>query len=291
MPTLRRDMSVVLLSDVVGRDDFDENFLELVLGIFVAKLCESAFDEEFAGLDDADGVAEFFDFSHDVCGEDDGFSVVAAFADEGSDGASGHNIEAVGGLIEDHDRGIVYESAGDGGFLHHAGGELVAAAVAEAVHVEAVENVVDPFLKRGFLEAIEAAEVFDKFLGGGPGIDRRNGGEETDVGADFFGVLDDVVAADGGGAVGGLEDGGEHAQRGGFAGAVGAEQAVNLAGLTLKADVIDGTDFAALLVLEALGQATSINHEWTPRLRQFEDKGNKASESTTGGVENKFQQG
>src|SRR5579859_685523 len=272
MPILRRDILVVLLGDVMGCDDFDEDFLEFVLAEFVAKLREGTFDEEFAGLDDADGVAELFDFGHDVRGEDDGFAVVAAFADEGSDGAGGHDVEAVGGLVENHDGRVVDERAGDGGFLHHAGGELVAAAVAEAVHVQTIEDVVDALFEGGFVEAIQAAEVFDKFLGGEPAIEGRGGGEETDVGADFFGMFDDVIAADGGGAVGGLENGGEHAERGGLAGTVGSEEAVYLAGLAGEADVIDGADFTALLILEALGQATSINHGWTSWLLQFEDR-------------------
>src|SRR5713226_1507832 len=107
MPTLRRDMSVGLRGDVMGSDDFDEDFLEVVLGVLVAKLREGAFDKEFARLNDADGVAELFDFAHDVGGEDDGFAVVAAFADEAGDSAGGHDVEATGGLVEDHHWRIV----------------------------------------------------------------------------------------------------------------------------------------------------------------------------------------
>ena len=81
-----------------------------------------------------------------------------------------------------------------------------------------------------------------------------------------FGLLDDVVAVDDGGAIGRFEDGGEHAEGGGFAGAVGAQEAVDLAGLALKTDVIDGADFAALLVLEALGQASGFDHMVGPSL-------------------------
>src|SRR6267143_2328941 len=143
MPTWRMDMSVGLLGDVVGSDDFDEDFLEVVLGVFVAELSECALDKELAGLDDADGVAEFFDFAHDVGGKDDGFAVVAALADKSGDGAGGHDVEAVGGLVEDHYRRIVDKSSGDGGLLHHAGGELVTAAVAENVHVQAIKDIVD----------------------------------------------------------------------------------------------------------------------------------------------------
>src|SRR6266850_1040554 len=131
MPTLRRDISVGRLGNVVGRDDFDEDFLEVVLGVFVTELPEGAFHKEFARLDNADGVAEFFDFAHDVGGEDDGLAVVAAFADESGDGAGGHDVEAVGGLVENHDGRIVDEGTGDRGLLHYSGGELVAAAVAD----------------------------------------------------------------------------------------------------------------------------------------------------------------
>src|SRR5882762_9461364 len=265
MPMLRTDMSVGLLGGEEGRDDFDEDFLEVMLGIFIAEFGECTFDKELARLDDTDGVAELFDFAHDVGGEDDSLAVIATFADERGDGAGGHDIEAVGRLVEDHHRGVVNQCAGDGGFLHHSGGELVAAAVAETVHVQAIEDVVDAFFQRGFVEAVEAAEVFNKFLGGKPAIEGRGGGEEADVGADLFRLLDDVVPADPGSAVGGLEDGGEHAKRGGFAGAIGAQEAVNLARLAGEADVVDGADFAALLVLEALGQATSFNHAQTSR--------------------------
>src|SRR6267143_3606445 len=114
-----------------------------MLAVFFTELSEGAFHQEFAGLDNANGVAEFFDFAHDVRGENDGLAVVAAFADESGDGAGSHNIEAVGGLVENHDGWIVDEGAGDGGFLHHSGGELFATAVAETVHVQAAENAVD----------------------------------------------------------------------------------------------------------------------------------------------------
>ena len=111
------------------------------------------------------------------------------------------------------------------------------------------------FFSVGFVDAVEAAEIFDHFLGGEAGVKGGGGGKKADVGADFFGFLNDVVAANDGGAVSGLEDGGEHAERGGLARAVGAEQAVNLAGLAGEGDVVHGADFAAFFVLETLAQS------------------------------------
>src|SRR6266849_4212792 len=151
MPTLRKDMSVGLRGDVVGSDDLDEDFLEIGFGVLIAKLSQGAFGKKLPVMDDTDEVAELFDFAHDVGGEDDGFAAVAALADEGGDGPGGHDIEAVGGLVEDHDRGMVNEGAGDGSFLLHAGGELVAAAVAEAVHVQTIKDIVDALFQSSFV--------------------------------------------------------------------------------------------------------------------------------------------
>src|SRR6266478_7214876 len=123
-------------------------------------------------------------------------------------------------------------------------------------------------------------DVLDQFLSGEARIESGGGGEKTDAGADFFGLLDDIVAADERGAVRGLEDGGEHAEGGGFAGAIGSEEAVNSARLAREADVIDSADFAAFFVLEAFGQATSFNHQETP-WRVFLEQGTEHSQSTT----------
>src|SRR5437667_231315 len=183
-------MSVGLRGNVMWGDDFDEDFLEVVLGVLVAEFGEGAFGEELARLDDAEGVAELLDFTHDVRGEDDRFAVVAAFADESGYRASGHDV------------------------------------------------------------------------------------------AYFLRLLDNVAAADQGSAVGGLKDGGKHSKRGGFAGAVGAQETINPAGLADKADVIDGADFTALLVLEALGQTASFNHQRTPSW-EFVRQGTERSDSTT----------
>src|SRR2546427_597014 len=56
-------------------------------------------------------------------------------------------------------------------------------------------------------------------------------------------------------------NGGQHAQRGGLAGAVGAEQTVDLAGLAAETDVFDGANHAALLVLKLLRKIARFDHE------------------------------
>ena len=156
------------------------------------------------------------------------------------------------------------EGSGDGGFLLHAGRELVAPAVAEAVHVEAAEDFVDAVVERCFVEPIEPAEVLHDLLGGEPRVQSGGGREEADARAHLFGLLDDIVAADQGCAVGRLEDGREHAESGGLAGAISSQQSVDLARLASETHALDCANLAALFVLEALGQTTGFNHRDPP---------------------------
>src|SRR5258708_4418058 len=231
MPTLRSDISAGLRLEVMGRDNLDEDFFKIALAVFFAELLESAFGEELSAVDDANDVAELFDFAHDVSGEDDGFALIATFAVEGEGGARGHDVRKFAGE-----------------------------AVAEFVHVRAVENAVRTLFQRGLVEAVEAAEVFDDFLGGEARVESGGGGKKTDAGADFFGLLDDIVAANESGAVGGLKNRSEYAQRGGFSGAIGAEQPVDFSGFAATTDVIHGADLSAFFVVEALGQTAGFNH-------------------------------
>src|SRR6266851_3534070 len=191
-------MSVVLRRNVRRLNNLYEDFLEVLFGVALAKLGEGAFGEEASAVNDADGVAELFDFAHDVRGENDGLAVLAALADEADDGARGHDVQASGRLVKNHHGGIVDDSARDGNLLFHTGGELVAAAVAEIVHLESREKVGEAALKRGLIQAVEAAKILDHFLGREARIEGRGGGEKADVGADFFRVLDNVKARDDG---------------------------------------------------------------------------------------------
>src|ERR1700721_3987835 len=162
-------------------NNLDDDFFEIVFVVFGAKFSERAFFEKFAAVNNADVIAEALDFGHDVSGENDGFAAVAAVSDEGYDGAGGHDVEAGGGLVKDHDGRIVDESAGDRGLLLLAGGELVAAAIAKIVHVEAQEDFVDAFFESGFVEAVQAAKVFDHFLGVEGGVGGGGGVRTAEV--------------------------------------------------------------------------------------------------------------
>src|SRR5215469_1872257 len=82
-----------------------------------------------------------------------------------------------------------------------------------------------------------------------------------------MGLVDDVVAADDGGAVGRLKNRGEHPQGRCLAGPVCAQKPVNLARLADKADVVDRADSAAPFVVEDLAQTSGFDHKRVFNLR------------------------
>src|SRR5215471_2240308 len=231
-------------------------------------------------MDDSEVVAEPLDLAHDVGREDDGLPAVPAVADEADDRARGHHIEPRRGLVENHDRRIVDERAGDGGLLLHAGGKLVAPPVAKTVHIQAVENVVDALFERGLVEAIQASKVLDKLLGCQARVKCCSCGQEADIRANLFRLLNDVMAADHRSTVGRLQYGREHPERGGLASPVRAKQSVNLSGLAGEADIVHGSDFTALFVLKPFGQSTSFDH-WHSPITKSKMQDTERSERTT----------
>ena len=66
----------------------------------------------------------------------------------------------------------------------------------------------------------------------------------ADVALDFGGVFADVHAEDGAGALGGRDESAEGFDDGGFAGAVGAEEAEEFSLVDLEGDVADGGEVA-----------------------------------------------
>jgi len=139
---------------------------------------------------------------------------------------------------------LVDEGSDDVDALFHAGGERADSGVCPFVHADVGEEFVDAFLELGFGDVVESAEEGEVFSGGEVVVHDHFFADEADVGADLAVLGDDVEAGDGGGAVGGSGEGAEHADDGGFACAVGSEEAEDFAGHDLEADVVDGGEVA-----------------------------------------------
>src|ERR1700680_1090613 len=107
---------------------------------------------------------------------------------------------------------------------------------------------------------MKAAKIFDHFLGRQAAIKRGGGGEKADAGTHFLRFAHNVVSGDGGGAGGGRQDGGEHAQGSCLAGAVGAQQSIDAARQATESDAVDSAKHAALLVAKLLAEIVYVNH-------------------------------
>ena len=83
------------------------------------------------------------------------------------------------------------------------------------------------------------------------GLLERGADRVADPGA----LLDHVESGDPGGARGGWEKGGEHVDGGRLPGAVGSEEAIDLAGVDLEVDPVDGPD----PTLELTGEARDLD--------------------------------
>src|SRR4029453_4437787 len=94
------------------------------------------------------------------------------------------------------------------------------------------------------LEAVEPAKEIDEFPGGHAVLKGGVRRQKADVLANLAGLSLPLVARERGGAAGGLQDGAEDAHRGGLARAVGAEQAEDFAGMSVKTEVIHRAPFA-----------------------------------------------
>ena len=197
---------------------FQRGGLHLVLKVFKGPV-----KLQLAFVDDGEVVAEQADFTHAVCGKNDGFSRVSTVADEVYDIARGNDIETGGGFVKYNDIGVVYDRAHNGDFLFHARGEFANAAVCKGVHVEECKEVVAPRVVIGAVHAVQVGKVAHHFIGRQAIVQARVAGEKAEVFAHGLTLCYGVIFRDRYAARSGFEHGGDHAQCGGFARAIGTQ--------------------------------------------------------------------
>ena len=126
----------------------------------------------------------------------------------------------------------------------HAAGvglDLLVTAVPEVDHLE---HLTHPGRDGAGVDAVELGVEAEVLLGGEVAVERRVLEHEADVPADVVALAGDVEAAHAGGAGGGPRQRAEHVDRRALAGAVGAEEAEDLAGSDGERDAADGLDLA-----------------------------------------------
>ena len=101
--------------------EVEEDGFEGVLAGVLAEFGHGAEGDEFAAVDDADAVGEFFGDVEEVGGHEDGDTGAGAGFEFFLDDAHVDWVEADHGFVDDDDLGVVEESGGDGEPDHGGG--------------------------------------------------------------------------------------------------------------------------------------------------------------------------
>ena len=186
--------------------------------------------DDLPSVDDRDAVAEL-GLVHVVRGHEDRrpFALLQR-SDVAPDRAAGLGVEADGRLVEEQHARRVHEAAGDLQAPLHAAGERQHRLVAPVGQVDHLEHLVHPGRDGAAVDAVQLGVQAEVLRRGELAVERRVLEHEADVPADVVALADDVEAAHPGGAGGGPRQRAEHVDRRALAGAVGAEEAEDLAG-------------------------------------------------------------
>jgi hypothetical protein len=209
-----------------------------------AEFFERAVGNEAAAIDDGDVSAQAFDDFEDVRGEEDGGAAGDHALEHCLEGAGGDGVHAFKGFVEEEDFGAVDDGGGEGEFFLHAVGEVGDEFFCFAGEVHELEEFFGAGSGGGGVEAVHATDKAEVLGCGETAEEGEAFGDNADLAFDFDGVGECVETEDPDTAGGGGEEAGEHLDGGGFAGAVGAEEAEELAGRDGEIDVLNGGEVA-----------------------------------------------
>ena len=208
--------------------------------------------DHLAVVDDADAVAELLRLGHVVRGVEDRHALVAQREDAVEDRAPALRVDAHRRLVEVEHLGLVQQRDADVDAPLHAAAELVDAVLLAVDEGDELEHLVDPLLERRRPTSpyiLPQNTRFSRALMSG--YRAMSCGTTPMASLTACGVADDGVAGDDGVAAAGLQQAGEHGDGGALAGAVGAEQAEDLALVDVEADAVDGQHALGRVVLLA----------------------------------------
>ena len=198
--------------------------------------------EHLAGADHVAAVGDLQRLADLVVGDQDGDAVLPQFADDLLDAVDGDRVDAGERLVQQDDLGIGDQAAGDLQPPALAAGERDGARLAEPVDVELLEQLVAAPVPRAAVDAQHLHHAQQVLLDGELAEDARFLGQVAHAavaGAAVHGPVGDVDAVEHDLAGVGLDHAAGHAEAGGLAGPVGAQQPDDLAAVDLEIDAVD----------------------------------------------------
>ena len=216
--------------------------LQLDVGVadFGLERLRRALGDDPAAVDDADVVGELVGLLQVLGGEEDRGAVVVQRPHLLPDRLAADRVEAGGRLVEEEHARFVDERGGEVEAALHAAGVGADAAVGGGGQVDPFEQGVGAPAALGGGDALQGRLQPDQLAAGHQRVERRFLQGDADRGAHRPRLGDHVVAGDGGAAAGRQQQRRQHPHRGRLAGAVGAEEAVDLALLDRDVDALHG---------------------------------------------------
>ena len=205
-----------------------------------------------APVEDDGPVADQFHLVQQVRRQEDGGALGAQLADEFADVLHALRVEAAGGLVEHDDVGLVDERQGDAQALPHAVGEAAGLGVGPVEQPHHVEHLGDALLADLAVHLAEHAQVAP---GGHVAVEHGVVHEAAQMAQRPLPVGGHFVVEHLRVAAGGVDEAEDHADGGGLAAAVGAEEAEHVAPADGDVQVVDGAQ-----PLEVFGQPVSGQH-------------------------------
>ncbi len=188
---------------------------------------------------------------------DDGAAGGNALAQRVLDLTGGPGVEAGERLVKDDQPRIVHERARERHFLLHAAGKSFAALMRVRLKAEPADQLARPRFGYAAFDAPEPGYEFEIFERGELVVDHRfvrQPGSDP-LGGDRIGQRVDAFDRDRAGV--GTQQPDHHAQGGGLAGAVGADQRIELAAIDDEIDRVDGG------AVETLGESARCQGDRT----------------------------
>lgn len=188
-------------------------------------------------------------------GDEHGDALLDQPVDMGPEFAPGDRIDARGRFVEEQGARFVHDGAGERQALLQAERQILGGLAGMAAEIEDIGHQLDAFAPALPAKAIDAGEEFEVLRDRQIAIKREFLRHVAELVAGFGGIAAKIETGDATFAAGWFQQAAEHLEGGGFASAVRAEQAEDLAAANIKADIVGSGEIA-----EAFGEAPSLNH-------------------------------
>ena len=215
------------------------------------QLVVGADGDHLAVVHDADAVAELLRLFHVVGRVEHRHALVAQRQDAVQDGPPALRVDADRGLVQVEHARLVQQGHADVDAPLHAAGVLVHAVLLAVDQADELQHLVDALLELRAGKPVHAAPEQQVLAGGHVRVQGDVLRHDADDRLDRLGVRHDRVPVHEGVAPGWAQQAGEHGDGGGLAGAVGAEQAEDLALVDVEAHLVDGQHALGRVVLLA----------------------------------------